>query len=801
MGVESAGAIGDNERRRAERGSQAGARARVKRSTGFLTLICGLAILAVAAADASAGSDRKPRAGPAPFDYFRCAGEAVPDWPFDVRGAPDGRLDWTFLGARPITDEFWSGDTDASGRVASIAVHPTNPNVAYAATASGGLWKTTDGGANWTPLTDTLSNLNSGWVTLDPGDPEIVYLGTGEYATGASGDGLFRSADGGATWTRIATTAQVGTSVSRIVVHPTNPSILHVSGRSGVTRSIDGGTNWSSLQLSNVSDLVIDANNPSTLYCGRRNVGLYKSTNDGQTWTALTTGLPAASVGRINMGIARSNPQVLYAGFVNINNGGLLGFYKTSDGGANWTQKTNTPNYPSPQGSYDHFVAVDPTDENVVYAGGVFPSYAPAGVIRTTDGGDSWIDITISKFGGQVHPDQHCMAFGPDGTIWVGNDGGVWKSPDPGAYWINCNATLAVTQNYQIALHPTDPHRLMGGTQDNGTHGRFADVLAWPQIIGGDGGFLAYDYEDPAWTYTTYVRLAIFRFFNGGYNATITGPWSGVDPAGFIAPLVMDPNDPRILLGGTNRVWRTLNARAGTVTWTALSGNLAGSGVLNAIAVARGDSNVIYVGSTTGIIHVTTDAATWEDRTIIGNVSSVADIVIDPADAGHAFLSLFATSGGRVYETTDYGVNWTARGLGLPGGLSARALAVDWRTDPPRLFVGTGVAVYASYNGGATWIKDSLNLPNVNIGDLAIDRMNNSLTAGTYGRGAWRTPLPCVPGDLDADDAVTPDDVPPFVAALLASTLSAEDRCGADVNEDGIVDGRDVEKMVDRLIP
>lgn len=758
-----------------------------------------LAVLTAAASTARAEKERS-EAGPPPFGYFRIVGDAVPNWrpigPHERVGG--GKLNWTFLGAQPIQNEYWSGDADASGRVPSIAVHPTQPDTAYAASASGGLWKTTDGGAHWTPLTDRLSSLNSGAVAIDPSDPETVYYGTGEWSTGATGDGLFRSTDGGANWTKIATTAQVGSTISRVVVNPSNSLIVHVGGNIGHVRSIDGGNTWSAAQLSNLSDLVINPATPSTLYAGRNSVGVYRSTDDGQTWVRLTTGLASSNVRRVNLAISASNPQVLYTGFINPSSG-LRGFYQTTNGGTSWSQLVNTPDYPSPQGWYDHFVGCDPTDENVVYAGGVFPSYAVAGVIKSTDGGNSWTDVTIGIGGGQLHPDQHAIAFGSDGAVWIGNDGGVWKSLDGGTSWIDCNATLAVTQNYQIALHPTDVNRLMGGTQDNGTHARFADTLAWSQTLAGDGGFAAYDFDQPTRTYSTYVYLTVYR--QSGFSTTeITGPW-GSDSVGFIAPLIMDPNDAKVLLGGTNRVWRTLNARANPVTWTAISDStVAGGGVLNAIAVARGASNTIYTGSTTGRVYVTTDAAMWANRSTGVPGSPVADVVLDPNDWQHVYIASYAAGGARVLETTDAGLNWVSRTGNLPVGLSGRALAVDWRPRTPGLYLGTGVGVYASYDGGATWLAETQTMPNVNVGDLAIDAMNDTLTAGTYGRGAWRTPLPCLRGDVDFDDSVSVDDIPPFVGALLSGTIGADLLCVADMNEDGTLNGDDVEPFVRELL-
>ncbi len=682
--------------------------------------------------------------GPPPPGYVRIRGEAVPGWkPEDMLpGARNARsgLAWSPLGPRPILSEYWSGNDDASGRVVSIAPHPTDPDIVYLASASGGIWKTTDGGDLWIPLTDELSSLNHGCVALDPSNPDTVYVGTGEYPTNTNGDGLFRSFDGGITWTRIATTGQVGTRCSRIIVDPTDPDIIHVTGNSGYIRSTDGGLSWSTMLFGSASDLALNPLNPSILYVGRRGDGVYQSTDGGTSLVRLGGGLPSSNVARILVSIAASNPDIVYTAIVD-NGSHLRGLYKTTDGGAIWTLMGNTPDFPYPQGWYDVFLGVDPTDEDTLFAGGVFPSYAVAGVIRSTDGGANWTDISVDPFGGQLHPDQHAVAFGPTGALWVGNDGGIWRSDNGGQSWQNKNATLTLTQNYNIALHPTDPDLMMGGTQDNGTVGRDFGTDDWPQIIGGDGGFLAYDSDSPTRRYTTYVRLSVYRFVGGGAQ-NITGPWDS-DSVAFIAPLVMDPNDPHILLGGTNRIWRTTNAHTGA-NWTAISSSIVSSGgVMNAIAVATGDSDIIYTGSSGGTVYVTTDGSSWVNRSAgLPGGGQISDISIDPENPATAYVAFHRTSGTRVVRTDDFGENWDSVTGNMPSGISARALAVDWRMSPPGLYAGSGVGVYSSNDGGVSWEKDGTDLPNVNIGDLVIDPVQDTITAGTYGRGVWRAQLP-----------------------------------------------------------
>lgn len=706
-------------------------------------------------------NDHGMKFGPAPPGYERIVGEPVPGWtPQDMMGgnrqAGDPLMQWDVIGPKPILDEFWSGNDDASGRVVSIATHPTNPDIVYIASASGGMWKTTDGGATWVPKTDELSILNHGHVALDPSNPETVYLGTGEYTMLSSGDGLFRSTDGGTTFTRIGTTAEVGNQCSKIKIDPTNSDIIHLTGRGGYVRSVDGGANWETPLTGSCSDLALNPNDPSIVYVARHGTGVYKSTDGGASFTQLTNGLPSSGVNRIVMAMADSNPSVLYVAIIN-GSSGLLGMYKTTDAGASWTQLTNTPNFPSPQGWYDCFVGVDPTDEDAVYAGGVFPTYAVAGVIRTTNGGASWTDITIGGNGVQLHPDQHAIGFGPDGEMWIGNDGGVWSSVDGGQTWLNHNNQLTVTQNYSIAVHPNNPALVTGGTQDNGTVGRDLGTDQWPQVLGGDGGFLAYDFDSPTRRYTTYVYLTVYRISAGGSATNISGPWSG-DPKNFIAPLVMDPSDSRTLLGGTNRVWRTTSAST-SATWTAIStSSVSGGGRLNAIAVGpdtASPSNNIYTGSTNGRVFFTSNGSTWSDRSSGLPGSGVSDIMVSPVDEADAYVSFFRSTGGRVYKTTNTGMSWINVTGSLPTGVTPRAMAIDWEFNPPGIYVGSGAGVYVSLDNGVTWTKDGADLPNVNIGDLFIDFERAEITAGTFGRGAWRSPLARPPScffDDDCDD-------------------------------------------------
>jgi photosystem II stability/assembly factor-like uncharacterized protein len=729
--------------------------------------------------------------GPAPYGYYRIVGAPVPEDVANQFSTRFNPMSWSFLGPRPISSEYWSGEGNASGRVVSIAPHPSDGNTVYIASASGGVWKTTDGGTNWTPMSDELPTTNGGSISIDPNNSNTVYFGTGEWQQGSAGDGVYRSLDGGVNWTRIATVAQTGSQISGVAAAPGNANLIHVTSSTGYHRSTNGGASWSTVMTGDSSALVVHPTDANVVYVGRALGGIFRSVNGGASFTKLTSGLPVTGFNRIVMAISKSNPNVLYAGI--LNGGSATGVYRTADAGANWTKLTAAPNFCTPQCWYDAYVAVDPTNENTVYLGGVDPRYTTAGVLRSTNGGASWTEVSQYS-GGTLHPDHHAMAFGPTGVIWEGNDGGVWKSSNGGSSWTNVNGNLALTQHYNIVQHPNFPDRFLGGTQDNGTPERVSNSFSWPQSQVGDGGFSVFDYSNTTRRYTTYVYLAITRF-NGTNQKGITGPW-GSDPVNWIAPLIGDPNNSKVLLAGTNRVWRTNDATITTPTWTAISTSAVGAGgTLNAIAVANGASNTIYTGSSTGDVYVTTDASTWNNRSTGLPNGQISDVVISPTGPGTAYVSYYNTTGGRIYKTTNFGVNWTNVTGTLASGVAAQALAVDWDwPGAPGLFVGAGSGVYVSLDNGTTWVKDGADLPNVNVQDLTIDRARRTIAAGTYGRGTWRSdlPSPC-PADFDGSGFVDGDDFDAFVAAFEAGDVSA------DFDGSGFVDGDDFDAFVQQF--
>ena len=727
--------------------------------------------------------------GPPPFEYWRIIGGTVPKAGFALESALDapGPMLWSFVGPRPVTSEYWSGNANAGGRVASIACHPTNAALAYIGTASGGVWKTVDSGANWTPLTDAMPNLNTGAVRIDRNFPETIYAGTGEYVSGSLGDGLYRSLDGGLTWSTLVSSSILGSRCSGLEVisgtSATSPATIHWTGSSGYRRSTTGGNSWSISGLNaDCSDLAVNRTDPQIVYVARRSSGIYKSTNGGTSFTLLSGGLPTTGFTRIVMSIAPSAPATLYAAFVSSSTSGLEGLYKTIDSGATWTRLTATPDFPNPQGSWDLSIGIDPTNANHLYCGGVSPVYQIAGVIESTNGGTSWTEISAT--GGQIHPDQQCIAFGANNVPWFGCDGGIWRRAS--GQWINCNATLAAIQNYTIAQHPSDPNRMMAGTQDNGSNGTATGSVAWGQLQAGDGGFGSYKASNYTTLFTTYVYLSIYRMVNTT-QTNISGPWSG-DSREWISPLVADANAPDTLLAGTNRVWRNTASQT-TATWTAISDTIiADGGTITAIATVKGISNTIWVGNSRGGVWRTTNAGlAWTQVRTADNVR-ITTISTRPNSSSEAFISRDSSTGTRVMRTTN-AATWTNMTGTLPANIIGKTLAVDWGRSVPTMYLGSGAGIYASFTLGASWVKNGTDLPNVNIGQLEIDSVRRTIIVGTYGRGAWKSPMPR-PTDIDADGQIAGSDLTTLLAGW--GSCPASGYCPADIDMNGVIDGADL---------
>jgi hypothetical protein len=690
---------------------------------------------------------------------------------------------WTFIGPQPIDTPYT--DPVVSGRVTALAIDPGNVNTVYLGGAQGGVWKTTNGGTAWTPLTDTQASTAIGSIALDPSNSSTIYVGTGE--ENFSGDsyfgaGILKSTDGGTTWTQFCGPFcgpvgpdgfyGGGARIGGLAVHPTNGQILLAAvallNNDGVYRSADGGNSWTKVLSGNPGNSVIfDPTNGNIAYASLGNSfsggteGVFKSTDGGQTWAAANgTGghmLNLTNAGRIVLAVAPSSSTTLYAGITNIVAGDLLGLFKTTDGGINWTQLTSTPDYCAPQCGYDHVIAVQPTNPNVVFAGGAFTTT----LVRSLNGGTTWSTLQSAQNFGFLHADMHALAFFPDGnTLYLGNDGGAYVTTQITATnpsFTALNSTLGLTQFYPgLSINPTNAAISIGGNQDNGTV-IYSGALTWNDVVCGDGGYTAIDFNTPATMYATCQQFNIFKSTSNGafgsWNVALNGINAG-DRVDFIPPLVMDPSNSQTLYFGTDRVYQTTN---GASNWIAISPDLTGGdsffGVLSTIGVAPNNSNTVYVGTMDNRVQVTTNAgsggsATWTNVSAGLPPRVVTHVAVDPTTSTAAYATFsgftgFGDSLGHVFKTTNGGSTWTDISGDLPN-TPVNFVVID-PDAPSTLFVATDVGVFYSTTGGTSWTSLVTGLPRTAVLGLTWHNASRTLRASTHGRGAWDINIASLP--------------------------------------------------------
>ncbi len=665
-------------------------------------------------------------------------------------GFSGGRLSamgpWTLAGPAPINTSPAN-----AGRINAIAVDRSNSNTIYLGAAMGGVWKTTNGGASWTPLTDTQCSLAMGAITIDPVNPSIVYAGTGEENFAGDsyyGCGILRSTDGGATWMTLGQSvfqsAAGGATISKIVIDSatagTTDATLYAATSIGIYKSSSGGTAWTRVFTAGygfVTDLVAPPVAGSPLFAAVASPftnsanGIYTSTDAGVTWSRVGGGLVATNVGRISLSVSPINPLLMYAAIEDVRTGNLGGLYRTADGGTTWTSMGATGVNCGTQCWYAMTVAASPNNENVVYFGGV-------GLYQSNDQG-----ATFAAIGTNVHVDQHAFTFDPSNPslVYSGNDGGIYRSSDAGVTWMSLNTNLAITQFYPgMSLHPTATFPMLGGTQDNGTL-EYLGALPWSPAIGGDGGYTAINplvpttsFGETQWSPNSGFSGPRRRTAGTGFNLVVNGIGTG-DNAQFIPPLVMDPAHPNILFFGTSRIYRTANSGD---QWKEIRAQ-SNDATVTALGVATSDTLVLYAGTTAGEVQVTSTGGVGWTFSITGLPTRViTDFAVLGGRSDIAYLTVSGFGTGHVFKTVNRGVSWTNVSGNLPN-VPANAIVT---VPGGELFVGTDLGVYRSGDDGATWSVASSGLPNVAVFDLAYSIATQTLVAATHGRSVWTASVP-----------------------------------------------------------
>jgi photosystem II stability/assembly factor-like uncharacterized protein len=729
------------------------------------------------------------------------------------------RQQQALLQKSPFSQVRWrnAGPDNISGRCTEVAGVSGKRNIMYAAFATGGFWKTTNGGDSWAPLFDAQGTQSIGSFALAPSNPQVIYLGTGEaniFRASLTGMGMYKSIDGGQTWTHIG--LEQTATIARIAVHPQNPDIVYVAAGGnewsynpdrGVYRTLDGGKTWQKVlgndDHTGAIDLVMDPSDPNTLLASTWNRirrrwsdpvpedgdHIYKTTDGGKTWTVSDNGLPQTKfTGRIGLHFSRSNPNVVYASVDNHSPkrdpkpGELdpygrpiqvipfgLQVWRSDDKGSNWrkvsTEDDKLERFAGTYGWVFGQIRVDPNDENTVYILGV-------PMAKSTDGGKTFSVMRAEdKASDRTHGDHHALWIDPADSRYIinGNDGGVVVTYNGGRRWYNHFRKIPTTQFYNITYDMKTPFNVVGSVQDEGsfmgpsTHtydGSGKGTQAWTDVPGGEGTIIAMDPSNPDIMYASSFYGRLMRSDLSKKDSTRTrdiyprkADGEDVHRGEWLAYTMLSPHDPRTVYHGFQYLFRSTDEGK---TWTRISGDLTYNNpekmgrtpyAINHQAITAMDESplmkgLLYVGTDDGRVWVRQgEGAEWTPvMKGIPQNAHVSRLVASAYEPATVYLTL---SNRReddqkvyMYRSRDNGANWED----ISGNLPAAPANVI-REDPKNrqiLYCGTDIGVYVSRDGGKQWLALQGNLPvSVSVQDLFVHPRDNKLVIATYGRGVW----------------------------------------------------------------
>ncbi|MCU0430856.1 MAG: hypothetical protein MUF42_12905 [Cytophagaceae bacterium] len=626
-----------------------------------------------------------------------------------------------------------TGGYNGMGRATSIAFHPSNPDIYYVGAPIGGIWKTTNRGASYTALGDQLLFVSVGEIQIDYNNPNTIYISIGDNTGWWNPSlGVMKSTDGGLTWanTGLSFTFNAGVAIYRLEISPTNSNVLIAATTNGIYRTTNGGTNWTQVRAGSHGDVKFRPGDGNTVYAASDdywgNSNVYRSNDGGVNWTQVSNFNTTNSFLRINVSAANNNKIVAI-----ITNG--RDFYVSNDQGNTWTQRTDVPE--------DAFLYISPVDANVIYSGYV-------NVYRSNDNGGTWTKITHWHGGmpePEVHADHHYAKHNPaDGNImYFCCDGGIYKHQEQTNNWWELNNSLVITQFYRLATAQNNANVVIGGTQDNGGRKRDSGG-AWSASNGGDAMEVAIDPGNYNIFYTTYVNGQLYRtmdFWNFDSYHDIRVNIPGAPDGDWVTPYVIDPNNNATLVAGYKEVYRSTNRGD---SWTQISAGMTGNENLHCIAVAKGNSNIIYA-SRNNIFYATTNmGANWNSYTL-PNSERITSITVHPTNSSTIYVTRSGyNAGDKVFQSTNGGATWTNISGTLPnvpinGSVFYEASPYDG------LFIGGDRGVFYRDNTMSDWIPWGNGLPNTSVTDLEIYKAGKKLRISTFGRGMWELDINDVP--------------------------------------------------------
>lgn len=658
-----------------------------------------------------------------------------------------------------------AGPTNIGGRLTSIVCDAAQPQRIWIGAGGGGVWFSPDGGASWQSQWHDQDVLNVGALAIHPQNPDVLYCGTGEANLSADsypGVGLYRTLDGGQSWHLFASCERAGLPrrIGVVAIDPFDPQHILLGGigfletsrgedLGGLYTSFDGGVSWRRETFVSPRNywchaVVFHPRTAGTIYAtvtarGAAS-GIYRTRDDGRTWTHLTKGLPPGErLGRTSLAISPSDPKVLYAfaadeasAYADL----LLGVFRTANDGDAWKNVAGDHFAAEGQISYGNTIVVHPTDPNQVICGGV-------DLHRSTNGGRTWRQITRwdDERGKPTyaHADHHAllMPAAVPGLVYDPNDGGLDVSEDGGTRWTNRSNGLAVTMFYDLDVAQSDARVYGGGAQDNGTlvttSGRPNEFF---ELLGGDGGWIVFDPREASHVYASYYNLNIYRFRNGTSRRASPPATPEEKAQVWMAFIAMDPSNADVVVTGSSRVWRTTDDG---VRWRPVSASLDGSTV-SAIEIAPADPRRIYVGTENGGVFRSVDGGASWSANLAGPVLPghlISRLATNPTDADILFATVTNFGHSHVFRSLDGGLTWQDIDNGLLPDVPHHSIAIP-KDAPQTLYVCNDVGVFVSTDGGSSWADLSRNLPHVMVIDLVFQRADGTLMAATYGRSLWK---------------------------------------------------------------
>lgn len=647
---------------------------------------------------------------------------------------------WTLIGP---TSSIPSGG--GAGRLNAVRFDPNDPNTIYVCAPAGGLWKSTDGGITWYTNTDKLAQvIGCTDIAIDPTNTNVMYLATGD---GDAADnytiGILKTTDGGTTWNTtglsyfMANTRQI----SKILIDPNNTSTLLVASSAGIHRSTDGGNTFTLVQAGSFKDLEFKPGDPNTVYTA--GTEFFRSTDNGQTWTKITSGFTAAAnLSRMAIAVTANDGNYVYVLTAKAaTDYGFEGIYKSTNSGASFTKvttssPTNILGWASNgtgtggQGWYDLAFAASPTNKDEIVTGGV-------NIWRSTNGGSSFNIIGHWTGSGApyVHADIHDLVYTSGGTIFSANDGGIFKTTNSGTSWTDLSDDLEIAQMYGFGQSSTNANLLLQGWQDNGTN-RFNG--SWDQVMGGDGMLCFIDRTNDNNMWGSQYEGSLNRSTNGGNS------WSGAngsinETGAWVTPWSQDPVTATTIYAGFVNMWRSTN---GGTSWTKIS-TFANTATIDEFAVSPANNQVIWVAKAGNFYKTTNGGTTWTNVTSVPS-GRISHIVCSDTDPNKAWITYSGfTNTNKVYQTNDQGATWINLSASIPN-IPVNCITLV-NSSNEALYIGTDVGVFYKDASMSIWQPFSNSLPNVIVTQLEVFYPSSKIRASTYGRGIWESDL-YVPG-------------------------------------------------------